>query len=195
MNPRGWNWQAWIVVAIAGGFIAAGIWAFGVDKPTRLIQLAVAVRQIDDHRAELGLQETNHEGMVFFYEAEGQILDMSLIDRPRSLYTDPIVLSSNTDNAPNKARITLRGLSDEDVALGIRNIRPTGSWGSSRFGTREPVDFDQLVLDEWVVQPTLNVRVLYHQPAVEIVRLLIYLVGGLAVLVGGSLVVWRLWLS
>lgn len=189
------QWQAWILVGIVGLIIGTGIWAFGVGKPARIIQIEIGLRLIDDQRAEIGLRETDHEGQVYVYDAAGPDLDYSLINRPRSLYSDPVVLSNDTRNAPSQARVTLRGLSDDEVKLGLRMLRPNRRWDSTRFPRTEPITLEELSADEWFYYPAIRVRVTYHQPLVDSVRVFVYIAGAFGVIFAVSWVVWRRWLS
>ena len=195
MNTAGIHLQRWVFVAIAAGIVAVGIWAFSADKPLRVSQVQIALRHIDNQRAELGVLETDHNGVEFFYEANGPDLDLSLQDRPRSLYTEPITLSNNKNNAPSKVRITMRSLSDNEVKLGLRSVRPNQTWDSSRFPRDEPITLEELRSEDWVYMSPLPVRVVYHQPLVSTVRLLIYIAGAFAVLFALGWIVWRRWLS
>lgn len=195
MNTAGINVQRWLIIAIVGGVVAAGIWAFTADKPPRVSQVQIAIRNVDEQRAELGLRETDHEGREHFYEADGPDLDLSLNNRPRSLYSDPIVLSNDKHNAPSKVRITMRSLSDSEVKLGLRSIRPSGAWDSTRFPRDEPITMSELRSQEWFYLSSLPVRVLYHQPLVDGVRLLLYIAGAFGVLFALIWIVWRRWLS
>lgn len=187
--------STWIVLALVGALIGAGIWAFGVGKPARVTQLEIGLRLLDDERAEIGLRETDHKGQVFVYEVSGALLDFSLVDRPRSIQTDPVILSNDTKNVPSRARITLRGLSDEDVKLGLRTIRPNRRWTSTRFPRPEPIRPAELSRDAWFYYPPLHVGVLYHQPLVDGVRLLIYIAGAFAALGALCWIIWRRWLN
>ena len=189
------NWQLWILIAIVGAVVGAGIWAFGVDKPTRVTHLEIAMRNIDQQRAELGVRETDHLGVVRFFEAEGADLDFSLVNRPRSVYTEPIVLSNDTDNAPSRVRITMRGLSDTEIKLGLRGLRPNRTWDSTRFPRSEPITLEELRSEDWYYMSPLPLRITYHQPIVDIVRLFVYIAGAFAVLFAITWVVWRRWLS
>ncbi len=195
MDTAGINWQRWALIGIVGVIIAAGIWAFGVDKPPRVSQVQIALRSIDEQRAELGVLETDHEGIEYFYQADGPDLDLSLEDRPRSIYSEPIVLSNNKDNAPSKVRITMRSLSDSDVKLGLRSVRPNQTWDSTRFPREEPITMDELRSEEWVYMSPLPVRITYHQPLVDGVRLLIYIAAAFGVLLALVWVVWRRWMT
>ena len=195
MNTRGINLQRWVMIGIVGAIVAAGIWAFSADKPARVSQVQIALRHVDEQRAELGLREINHEGVEYFYEADGPDLDFSLVDRPRSLYSEPIVLSNDRDNAPSKVRITMRSLSDSDVKLGLRSVRPNSTWDSTRFPRPEPITMDELRSAEWVYMSPLPVRVTYHQPLVDGLRLLIYIAAAFGVVVALCWIVWRRWLS
>lgn len=189
------NWQSWVLIAIVAAVIAAAVWAFGVDKPPRETEVEIALRNIDEQRAELGVRETDHEGVVRFYEAEGAELDFSLVNRPRSIYTEPIVLSNDTDNAPSRVRITIRGLSDTEIKLGLRGLRPNRTWDSTRFPRPEPITLDELRSEDWFYLSPLPLRITYHQPLVDIVRLFVYIAGAFGVLFAFSWVVWRRWLS
>lgn len=195
MQTPGFNWTRWLIIAIVGLIVAAGIWAFSADKPLRVSQVQIALRHVDEQRAELGVLETNQDGVEYFYEADGPDLDLSLRDRPRSLYSEPITLSNDRNNAPSKVRITMRGLSDSDVKLGLRSVRPNQTWDSTRFPREEPITLDELRSDEWIYMTPLPVRVVYHQPLVTGIRLLIYILGAFAVLVALIWIVWRRWLS
>lgn len=195
MNTAGINLQRWLFIAIVAGIVAAGIWAFTADKPARVIQVEIAIRNIDEQRAELGVRETDHEGNEYFYEAEGPDLDLSLIDRPRSLYSEPMVLSNDKGNAPSKVRITMRSLSDSEVKLGLRSIRPNGTWDSTRFPRDEPITMAELLSQEWTYLSSLPVRVVYHQPLVDGVRLLLYIAAAFGIVFALVWIVWRRWLS
>ena len=189
------QWQTWVMIGVVGLIIGAGIWAFGVGKPARVSEIEIGLRLIDDQRAEIGLRETSHEGLVYVYETDGAILDYTLVNRPRSLSTDPIVLSNDTRNAPSQARVTVRGLSDDDVKLGLRMLRPNRRWDSTRFPRAEPIRLEELSADEWFYYSPIQVRVTYHQPLVDVVRLFVYIAGAFGVLLGLSWIVWRRWLS
>ncbi len=189
------NLAAWVLVAIVGAIIGAGIWAFGVDKPTRVTQVQIAIRNIDEQRAELGVLETDHVGVERFYEADGPDLDFSLVNRPRSIYSEPITLSNDRENAPSKVRITIRGLSDDEIKLGMRVIKPNRTWDSTRFPRPEPITMEELQSEDWFYMSPLAVRVTYHQPLVDIVRLFIYIAAAFGVLFAVTWVVWRRWLS
>ena len=195
MKVPGLGLQRWILIAIVGVVVAAGLWAFGVDKPTRVTQVQIALRNLDEHRAELGVLETDHQGVERFFEAEGPDLDYSIVDRPSSIYSDPIVLSNDRENAPSRVRITMRGQSDSAVRLGLRAIRPNGSWDSTRFTRIEPISMEEWRSDEWVYLAPLPVRVTYHQPLVDGVRLFVYIAAAFGVLFGLSWIVWRRWMS
>lgn len=194
MQAPGFNWTRLLMIAIVGGIVAAGIWAFSADKPLRVSQVQIALRHVEQERAELGVLETDHNGVEYFYEADGPDLDLSLRDRPRSLYTEPITLSNDRDNAPSKVRITLRSLSDSDVKLGLRFVRPNQTWNSTRFPREEPVTLDELRSEEWIYMSPVPVRIVYHQPLVSAVRLLVYILGAFAVLFALVWIVWRRWL-
>ena len=189
------NWQAWLLVAILGAIVAAGIWAFGVDKPTRVTNVQIAIRNIDENRAELGVLETDRTGVEHFYEADGPDLDFSLVNRPRSIYTEPITLSNDRENAPSKVRITMRGLSDDEIKLGLRIIKPNRTWDSTRFPRPEPITMDELASEDWLYMNPLSVRITYHQPLVDSVRVFIYILAAFGVVLGISWFVWRQWLS
>ena len=189
------NWQAWLLVAILGVIVAAGIWAFGVDKPTRVTNVQIAIRNIDENRAELGVLETDRTGVEHFYEADGPDLDFSLVNRPRSIYTEPITLSNDRENAPSKVRITMRGLSDDEIKLGLRIIKPNRTWDSTRFPRPEPITMDELASEDWLYMNPLSVRITYHQPLVDGVRVFIYILAAFGVVLGISWFVWRQWLS
>ena len=189
------NWQAWLLVAILGAIVAAGIWAFGVDKPTRVTNVQIAIRNIDENRAELGVLETDHTGVEHFYEADGPDLDFSLVNRPRSIYTEPITLSNNRDNAPSKVRITMRGLSDDEIKLGLRIVKPNRTWDSTRFPRPEPITMDELASEDWLYMSPLSVRITYHQPLVDSVRVFIYILAAFGVVLGICWFVWRKWLN
>ncbi|MYE05982.1 MAG: hypothetical protein F4Y04_01970 [Chloroflexi bacterium] len=195
MNTRGLDIQRWLVIGLVGAIIAGGIWAFGVDKPARVMQVQIALRNVGEQRAELGVLETDHQGVERFFEADGPDLDLSLVDRPRSLYTEPITLSNDTKNAPSKVRITMRGLSDTEVKLGLRVMKPNRAWDSTRFPRTEPITIQELQSEDWVYMTPLPVRVVYHQPLVDIVRLFVYVAGAFAVLIGIGWIFWRRWLS
>lgn len=195
MNTAGINLQRWLIIAIVGVIVAAGIWAFSADKPLRVSQVQIGIRNVDEQRAELAVFEVDHEGNEHFYEADGPDLDLSLVGRPRSLYSDPIVLSNNRDNAPSKVRITMRSLSDSEVKLGLRSIRPNSTWDSTRFPRDEPITMEELRSQEWTYLSPLPVRVVYHQPLVDGVRLLIYIAGAFGVLVALIWIVWKRWMS
>ena len=189
------NWQAWLLVAMLGVVVVAGIWAFGVDKPTRVTDVQIAIRNIDENRAELGVLETDHTGVERFYEADGPDLDFSLVNRPRSIYSEPITLSNNRDNAPSKVRITMRGLSDEEIKLGLRVIRPNRIWDSTRFPRTEPITLDELASEDWLYLSPLSVRITYHQPLVDGVRVFMYIAIAFGVVLGICWIVWRRWLN
>lgn len=189
------NWQAWTLILIIGAIVGLGIWAFGVDKPSRVTQVQIAVRNIDEQRAELGVLETDHLGVERFYEADGPDLDYSLVNRPRSIYSEPITLSNDRENAPSKVRITMRGLSDEDVKLGLRIIKPNRTWDSTRFPRPEPITMDELRSEDWLYLTPLPVKVTYHQPLIAGVRLFIYIAIAFGVILGISWIVWRRWMS
>ena len=189
------NWQAWLLVAILGVIVAAGIWAFGVDKPTRVTDVQIAIRNIDENRAELGVLETDHTGVEHFYEADGPDLDFSLVNRPRSIYTEPITLSNDRENAPSKVRITMRGLSDDEIKLGLRIIKPNRTWDSTRFPRTEPITMDELASEDWLYMNPLSVRITYHQPLVDGMRVFIYILAAFGVVLGISWFVWHRWLN
>lgn len=195
MNTSGIAWQRWLVIAIVGGVVAAGIWAFGVDKPERTSEVQIAIRNIGEQRAELGVLETDHTGAEHFYNAAGADLDLSLVNRPRSIYSEPVTLSNDRENAPSKVRITMRGLSDTEVKLGMRVIKPNRTWDSTRFPRPEPITMDELRSEDWFYMSPLPVRITYHQPLVDIVRLLIYIAAAFGVVFAISWIVWRRWLS
>ena len=195
MNLAGFNWTRLLTIGIVVAVIAAGVWSFGVDKPARVTQVQIAMRHIDDQRAELGVLETDHLGVERFYEADGPDLDLSLVNRPRSLYSEPITLSNDTKNAPSRVRITMRGLSDEEVKLGLRVIRPNRTWDSTRFPREEPILMDEVQSADWFYMSPLAVRVVYHQPFVDALRLLAYVGGALAILFGIGWIAWRRWLT
>ncbi len=195
MQTPGFNWTRWLLIAIVGGIAAAGVWAFSADKPLRVSQVQIALRHVDEQRAELGVFETDHQGVEHFYEADGPDLDLSLRNRPRSLYTEPITLSNHRDNAPSKVRITMRSLSDSEVKLGLRSVRPNQTWDSTRFPRDEPITIDELRSEEWIYMTPVPVRVVYHQPLVSGVRLLVYILGAFAVVFALVWIVWRRWLS
>ena len=108
----------------------------------------------------------------------GADLDFSLVNRPRSVYTEPIVLSNDTDNAPSRVRITMRGLSDTEIKLGLRGLRPNRTWDSTRFPRSEPITLEELRSEDWYYMSPLPLRITYHQPIVDIVRLFVYIAGG-----------------
>lgn len=189
------RWQAWILVLLVSGIVALGIWAFGVDKPTRTTLVQIALRSLDDQRAELGVLETDHLGVERFYEADGPELDYSLVERPRSIYSEPITLSNDRENAPSKVRLTMRGLSDSEVKLGLRMMKPNRTWDSTRFPRPEPITMDELQSEDWHYLSPLPVRVTYHQPLVDVVRVFIYIAAAFGVILGLSWIVWRRWLS
>ena len=195
MKTPALNWQLWALLAILGAVVGAGIWAFGVDKPSRVTQVQIAIRNIDEQRAELGVLETDHVGVERFYEADGSDLDFSLVNRPRSIYSEPITLSNDRENAPSKVRITIRGLSDDEIKLGMRVIKPNRTWDSTRFPRPEPITMDELQSEDWFYMSPLPVRVTYHQPLVDIVRLFIYIAAAFGVVFAISWIVWRRWLS
>ena len=185
------SWQVWILVLIAGGVIGAGVWAFSQEKPARWIDLEIGVRQIEDQRAEIAVRETDHLGVQYVYAIERTEVDYSLVNRPRSLYSEPIALSNDRRNQPSKARVTVRGWADDDIRLGVRLVRPNGKWGGTRFPRNGPVTLDEVQSAEWAWLPPLAVNVLYHQPLVTGIRLLVWVAVGLAVLCGGSWLIWR----
>ncbi len=189
------SWQRWLLAAIVGVFVALGIWAFGVDKPARVVQVQIAMRHAGDLRAELGVLETDHQGVEHFYAAQEFTLDYSLVDRPHSIYSDPIMLSNDDSNAPSRVRLTQRALGDGGVALGFRVVRPNRRWGGTRFPSREAVTLDQVRSAEWTYSPPLDVRVVYHQPIVDTVRVFVYVVGFLALILAIAWFVWRRWLN
>ncbi|MDE2968050.1 MAG: hypothetical protein OXS30_11290 [Chloroflexota bacterium] len=195
MNTRGIDLQRWLMIGLVGAILAGGIWAFGVDKPARIMQVQIALRNVGEQRAELGVLETDHQGVERFYEADGPDLDLSLVDRPRSIYSEPITLSNDTKNAPSQVRITMRGLSDTEVKLGLRGIRPNRTWDSTRFPRTEPITIQELHSEDWLYMSPLPVKVVYHQPLVDIVRLFVYVAGAFAVLIGIGWIIWRRWLS
>lgn len=187
--------QRWILVIVAGVIVALGIWAFGVDKPPRVVQVQIAMRSAGDQQAELGILETDHEGVEHLYVAEGFVLDLSLVNRPRSLYSEPIVLSNDEDNAPSKVRITQRGLSDDEIILGFRSLRPNRRYGSSRFPSHDPVTLEQVRSETWTYSPPLSVRVVYHQPIVDTLRIFIYVLVFVGLIFAIALIIWRRWMS
>ena len=191
MRQAAGNWQVWILVLIGGGVIAAGVWAFEQEKPPRWIDLEIGVRHIEDQRAEIAVRETDHLGIEHFYEIRRAEVDYSLENRPRSLYSEPISLSNDRRNQPSKARITIRGWDDDDIRLGVRLVRPNGKWGGTRFPRNGPVTIEEVQSPEWSWLPPLAVNVLYHQPLVTGVRLLVYIAGGLVILCGSCWLVWR----
>jgi len=195
MNMAGIHVQRWIIVGVIVAIVAAGVWAFGVDKPARLAQVQIALRNAGEQRAELGVLETDHLGVERFYEADGPDLDLSLVNRPRSLYSEPITLSNDTKNAPSRVRITMRGLSDDEVKLGLRMVRPNRTWDSTRFPREEPISMDEVDSEDWLYMTPLPVRVVYHQPFVDTVRLFVYIAAAFAVLIGIGWLAWRRWLS
>ncbi len=195
MTLPDWNPRRWLLVFAAAGAIALGVWAFGVDKPARVVQVQIALRNAGDQRAELAVLETDHQGVRHFYVAQNFPLDYGLRDRPRSLYSEPIALSNDDSNAPSKVRITQRGLSDDEVRLGFRTLRPNRRWGSTRFPSRDPVTLEQIRSQDWTYSPPLDLRIVYHQPIVDAVRVLIYVVGTFALIVAIALIIWRRWLS
>ena len=146
-------------------------------------------------RAQLGLRETDHLGQVYVYEADGPELDFSLVNRPQSQYSEPVLLSNDTRNAPSRARITQRKVSDREVKLGLRVLKPSRTWDSTRFPRPEPIRVEELSADEWFYYPPLHIRVTYHQPLVDVVRVFVYIAGAFAVLLAVSWVVWRRWMS
>ena len=192
--PR-FQWQALVLVVIVGGIVALGIWAFGVDKPTRITLVQIALRHVEEQRAELGVLETDHRGVEHFFEADGADLDYSLVDRPRSIYTEPVTLSNDRDNAPSKVRITMRGVSDSEVRLGLRMMRPNRTWDSTRFTRSKPISMDELQSEDWFYLAPLPVKITYHQPLVDAVRVFIYIAVAFAVIMGLSWIVWRRWMS
>ena len=195
MYARSSPWPKWVAVAFVAAIVGLGIWAFGADSPPRVVQVEIAVRNLDDQRAELGIRETDHEGVVHFYEATGPVLDYSLRDREQSIYTEPIRLSNDRDNAPSQVRITMRAVTDEEIRLGLRVVRPNRSWDSTRFPRAEPIQEAEWRSAEWVYLDPLPVRVIYHQVAIDAVRLLVYIAIAFGVLAGVALFVWRRWMS
>ncbi len=187
--------QNWIIVALVGLVIGAGIWAFGVDKPARVVFIEIGLRSTGDQQAELGVRETDHEGFVHLYEADGPDLDLSLTNRPRSIYTEPIVLSNDTDNAPSRVRITMRGLSDSEVKLGLRVVRPNRTWDSTRFPRPEPITLDELGSEDWVYLSALPVRIIYHQPLVDVARVFVYIAAAFGLFFAVCWIAWRRWLN
>ena len=189
------SWPKWVAVAFVAAIVGLGIWAFGVDSPPRVVQVEIGLRNLDDQRAELGIRETDHEGVVHFYEATGAVLDYSLTNRPRSIYTDPIRLSNDRENAPSQVRITLRGESDEDVKLGLRTMKQNRRWTSTRFPRTEPIQESEWQREEWVYLSPMAVNVVYHQIAVEGVRLFVYIMIAFGVLFAVAMFVWKRWMS
>ena len=189
------QWQAWILVLILGGVVALGVWAFSVDKPVRITLVQIALRSIDEQRAELGVLETDHLGVERFYEADGPDLDYSLENRPRSIYSEAVTLSNDRENAPSKVRVTMRGLSDSEVKLGLRMMKPNRTWDSTRFPRSEPITMDELQSEDWFYMSPLPVRVTYHQPLIDAARVFIYIAAAFGLLLGLSWIVWRRWMS
>ena len=189
------NWQTWVLVLIVGGIVAAGIWAFGVDKPARIIQVQIALRNIGEQRAELGVKEIDHLGVEYFYEADGPDLDLSLVGRPRSLYSEPITLSNDRDNAPSKVRVTMRGLSDSKVKLGLRMLKPNRNWASTRFPRDAPISTAELRSEDWYYLDPLSIKATYHQPLVDGLRTFVYIAAAFGVIFAISWIVWRRWMS
>ena len=189
------SWPKWVAVAFVAAIVGLGIWAFGVDSPPRVVEVEIALRQLDDQRAELGIRETDHEGVVHFYEATGAVLDYSLTNRPRSIYTDPIRLSNDRENAPSQVRITMRGESDEDVKLGLRTMKQNRRWTSTRFPRTEPIQESEWQSEEWVYLSPISLNVVYHQIAVEGVRLFVYIMIAFGVLFAVAWFVWKRWMS
>ena len=195
MNPREWNLPTWLMVLAVGATIGAGIWAFGAGKPPRVSQIEIGLRQTGDQQAEFAIRETDHLGEVHVYDVGGPQFDLSLINRPRSIFTDPVVLSDDTRNAPSQVRITMRGLSDEDVKLGLRKLRPNRQWDSSRFPRPQPIRMEELSTEEWFWLTPQSIRVTYHQGLVSTVQLFVYVAGTFALLIGICWFVWRRWLN
>ncbi len=189
------RWPKVLGVAFVAAIVGLGIWAFGVDKPPRTVQVQIAVQHIEGERAQLGIRETDHEGVVHFYEVTGLELDYSLVDRPRSLYTDPIVLSNDREKAPSQVRITLRGESDSEVKLGLRVMKQNRRWTSTRFPRDEPISPAEWQSEEWVYLSAIPINVVYHQLAVEGIRLFVYIMIALGVIFAVAWFVWRRWLS
>ena len=189
------SWPKWVAVALVAAIVGLGIWAFGVDSPPRVVQVEIAVRNLDDQRAELGIRETDHEGVVHFYEATGAVLDYSLTNRPRSIYTDPIRLSNDRENAPSQVRITMRAEGDDQVKLGFRTMKQNRRWNSTRFPRTEPIQESEWQSAEWVYLSPIAVSVVYHQIAVEGVRLFVYIMIAFGVLFAVAMFVWKRWMS
>ena len=189
------RWPRLAAVALVAAIVGLGIWAFNVEQPPRTVQVEIAVRHLDGQRAQLGLRETDHEGVVHFYEATGAELDYALVDRPRSLYTDAIALSNDKENAPSKARITMRSETDTEIRLGLRMLKQNRRWDSTRFPREEPLSEAEWQSDEWVYLSALPVKVVYRQLAVDGVRLFVYIMIAFGVLAGIAWFVWRRWLS
>lgn len=195
MYAQSSRWPRMFAVAFVAAIVGLGIWAFGVDKPPRTVQVEVGVRHIEGERAQLGIRETDHEGVVHVYEATGPELDYSLVDRPRSLYTDPVVLSNDREKAPSRVRVTMRGESDTDVKLGLRVMKQNRRWSSTRFPRNEPLTEAEWQNEEWVYLNALSVNVVYHQLAVGGIRLFVYIMMALGVIFAVAWFVWRRWMS
>ena len=185
---RSWGWwAAWLVL---GALVGGGIWAFSSGKPNQDMQLQVAHRGAGEGRIEVGLYSTDHLGEQRWHMPADSVLDLFALGE-RYTYSQPVELPGFGP----LARVTTASDSPGEASLGFRVNRPNGSWGSSRFPSRETLTEAERESAEWLLSRPLTVRVNVNQPLLAAVRLVYYALMALAFVFGVTLYIWRRWLN
>lgn len=185
---RSWGW--WLGWVVLGVLVGGGIWAFSSGKPNQDMQLQVAHRGAGEGRIEVGLYSTDHLGEQRWHVPADSVLDLFALSE-RYTYSQPVELPGFGP----LARVTTVSDSPGEAALGFRVNRPNGSWGSSRFPSRETLTEAERESAEWLLSRPLTVRVNVNQPLLAAVRLVYYALMALAFVFGVTLYIWRRWLN
>ena len=187
---RGRNWAWWLGWVVLGVLVGGGVWAFSSGKPNHDLQLQVGYRGAGEGRIEVGLYSTDYAGEQRWHLPSDNVLTLSQLSE-RYTYSQAVDLAGYGP----RARVTTLSDGPEDVQLGFRVSRPNGSWGSSRFPSREALTSAERESADWVLSRALAVRVHVNQPLLAGIRLAYYVLFAFLVVIGATMYVWRRWLN
>ena len=176
----------WLRLLAFTALVAVGVWIFTSSKPNHDMEVQVAYRSVGDEQLELMLRSIDHEGVERDHLPTDNVVYLHE-ERDELIYSDPVDLPGF---AP-LARVSVRSESQYDVSLGFSIQRPNRRWQYSRFPSRENLTETERSNPEWTHMRPLAVRVLVHQPLLDTLRLIYYILMGLAVLGGITLFLWR----
>ncbi len=185
------SWSTLLKWALLALLVGGGVWVFTSSKPNHDLKMQVALRSAGPEQVELALYSIDYRGEQRLHQpAENNILDLSE-PRERRFYSAPVELPGH---AP-KAMVSVVSDSQYEFRLGARVRKPTGAWGSTRFPRHEPITREEWESADWELLAPLSVQVIVHQPLLDGVRLLYYILFAGAALTALTLFVWRRWLS